>query len=135
MDYADFVVCTFPDNSKPEIHIERVLPDQHFWLDCLRKCTEFFRTCILPELLGRWYTRPCISSNSQDSTQAGPSSASERTSSHIEAAQTYCYCQGHEQEGDEMIACDYPNCAIEWYHTRCLKIKSIPNGKWYCPTC
>ena len=20
-----------------------------------------------------------------------------------------------------MIACDFPNCAIEWYHTRCLK--------------
>ena len=115
------------------IHIERVLPDHDFWLECVKKCTEFVNFCILPELLGRWCTRPCISSNSESSAQAEPSSTS--TPSHTEAAKKYCNCQCLEQNGEEMIACDFPNCAIEWYHTRCLKIKSIPNGKWYCPTC
>ena len=30
VDYGDFVVCTFPENSKPVIHIERTLPDHNF---------------------------------------------------------------------------------------------------------
>ncbi len=30
---------------------------------------------------------------------------------------------------------DWVGCSIEWYHTTCLKIKSIPGGKWYCSTC
>ena len=51
------------------------------------------------------------------------------------AAKKYCYCQDSENDGDEMIACDYSHCAIEWFHTRCLKITTIPSGRWYCPTC
>ena len=82
--------------------IERVLPDHEFWLECVKKCTEFFNIFILPELLHRWYTRPCISSNSESSAQAEPSSTS--TPSHTEAAKKFCYCQGLEQDGDEMIA-------------------------------
>ncbi len=35
VDYGDFVVCTFPDNGKPVLHIERVLPDPDFWLECV----------------------------------------------------------------------------------------------------
>ena len=76
MDYGNFVVCTLPENSKPVIHIERALPYHDFWLECVKKCTEIFNICILPELLGRLYTTPCISSNSESSTQAGPSSTS-----------------------------------------------------------
>ena len=34
-----------------------------------------------------------------------------------------------------MIACDNPNCMIEWFHLECLKIQSVLKGKskWYCP--
>ena len=24
---------------------------------------------------------------------------------------------------------------IEWFHTACLRITSIPRGKWFCPDC
>ena len=36
-----------------------------------------------------------------------------------------------------MIACDNPNCMIEWFHLECLIIQSVPKGKskWYCPDC
>ncbi len=46
----------------------------------------------------------------------------------------YCYCKQPEDER-HMIACDNPACTIEWYHMDCLKIKTIPKGKWFSPTC
>ena len=46
----------------------------------------------------------------------------------------YCYCKKPD-DGLQMIACDNQACAIEWFHMSCLKIKSVPKGKWYCPTC
>ena len=140
VEYGDFVICTFPENGEPVIHIERILADHDCWTMCVRKCTEFYKACILPELMGRWYTRPCLpkSSNHSEasSTQAGPSHESTKEcSSSSESNKKYCYCQGFECDGDEMIACDYSKCPIEWFHTRCLKMKTIPSGKWYCPTC
>ena len=140
VEYADFVVCTFPEDNKPVIHVERIMADIEFWSQCVKKSTEFFTVCILPELLGRWYTRPCISSKGSThppgpSSESIPECSSLSESQANSAAKKYCYCQDSENDGDEMIACDYSHCAIEWFHTRCLKITTIPSGRWYCPTC
>ena len=55
VEYCDYVVCIFPDDKKlPVMHIGRVFGDQDFWLQCVGKSTEFFKVCILPEILGRW---------------------------------------------------------------------------------
>ncbi|PSN63632.1 hypothetical protein BS50DRAFT_473989, partial [Corynespora cassiicola Philippines] len=45
----------------------------------------------------------------------------------------YCTCQG--QEGGEMVGCDGDNCAVEWYHMKCVKLRKTPPGKWYCLAC
>jgi len=37
-------------------YTERVFSDQDFWLQC-GKSAEFFKVCILPKILGRWYIR------------------------------------------------------------------------------
>ena len=74
--------------------------------------------CILPEILGRWYTRTCISNSGTDpeaciqpdpelSTEPNPSSESVLESSTPLESQ-YCYCQEPERDGVEMIACDHP---------------------------
>ena len=34
-----------------------------------------------------------------------------------------------------MVACDNEDCSIEWFHTGCLRITTVPKGKWYCPDC
>jgi hypothetical protein len=34
--------------------------------------------------------------------------------------------------GGELICCD--GCPAT-YHTACLKLKTVPKGKWFCPTC
>ncbi|KAG2554853.1 PHD finger protein ING1-like [Panicum virgatum] len=46
---------------------------------------------------------------------------------------TYCFC--NQVSYGEMVACDNPNCKIEWYHIGCVGVKELPKGKWYCPSC
>ena len=53
VDYCDFIVWTERD-----MHIERINPDVEFWELALMKAKKFFSLCILPELLGKWYTWP-----------------------------------------------------------------------------
>ena len=40
-----------------ELVQERIFPNQTHWTECLPKLSLFWRICILPEILGRWYTR------------------------------------------------------------------------------
>ena len=54
--YCDFVVCVF-NNNKPIFFMERILPDPNHWETVVPKLTKVWRTCVLPELLVRWYTR------------------------------------------------------------------------------
>jgi len=46
---------------------------------------------------------------------------------------TYCIC--HQVSFGQMIACDNPECPIEWFHIGCMGLNQIPKGKWYCPKC
>ena len=145
VEYADFCVCTFlkdgNDYDDGGIHIERICKDFDFWEKCVEKARNFFTTCLLPEILGNWYTRPSFKNDSTNSltddtpgtSGSGNSSAGDDTSDST--VQTFCYCHGPE-EGD-MIACDNPKCAIEWFHIICLKMERLPKGKakWYCPDC
>ena len=159
VEYCDFVVCTFPESQcEPTIHIERIFPDGDFWSNCVDKSLHFFKVCILPEILGRWYSRPppvapsstssaisldCTSPPSSAMNSAStslPSSAtnSESTTSPPSSSAVnsalYCYCK-QPDDGHEMIGCDNSACVIEWFHITCLKIKSVPKGRWYCPSC
>ena len=47
---------------------------------------------------------------------------------------TYCYCNRPYNEED-MIACDGPNCEIEWFHLACINLKEVPRNTWYCNEC
>ena len=151
VEYCDFCVCTFYGDEESTIHIERIYRNNTFWKDhCLPKAEAFFKTCLLPELLGGWYTRPLMpptefdsnstNSETQHSTRALQdnlqcTSSSQSGESVQSSSQTFCYCNGPEIS--EMIACDNNDCTIEWFHLKCLKISSdsIPKGKWYCPDC
>lgn len=46
---------------------------------------------------------------------------------------TYCLC--NQVSYGEMVACDNPDCKIEWFHFGCVGLKEQPKGKWYCPNC
>jgi len=57
VQYCDFVVCTFPA-EQAEIFVKRVYRDTEFLEKCLKSANHFFRSCVLPELMGRAYSRP-----------------------------------------------------------------------------
>ena len=48
---------------------------------------------------------------------------------------TYCLCE--QVAFGEMIACDSPNCPVEWFHCACVGIApgQRPQGLWICPIC
>lgn len=48
---------------------------------------------------------------------------------------TYCYCK--RISFGEMIACEHPECPIEWFHFECVGLtpENRPKGKWYCEEC
>ncbi len=91
---------------------------------CVSKAETFYRTCALPELIGKWYTRP-ITPNVQNQHDEEVNN----TSNSLE----YCYCHGPDEGA--MIGCDNAACKLKWFHMNCLKIASAPRGKWYCPEC
>ena len=125
LEYCDFCVCTFTSKEAPDLHIQRIKKDQEFWDTCKSTAMEFFKTCILPELLGKWYSRA-------DSSSTASQVETPSTSTGDEAPKSYCYCKGPEV--GKMIACDNPGCNVEWFHVKCLKI-AVPKGKWYCSDC
>ncbi|XP_028517658.1 uncharacterized protein LOC110248026 [Exaiptasia diaphana] len=92
-DYCDFVVWTEQD-----IHIERVFPDEAFWDEAREKASKFFLVGILPELLGKWYSRPArlnVPEMDDSDGETGP----------------WCYCR-EDIEGSLLIGCDNDECKI-----------------------
>ena len=82
---------------------------------------------VLPELLGRWFSRP-----PEDSTP--PTSKSTEKIPVVSEEPKYCYCQ--KGEHGEMVGCDNKDCSYQWFHLDCLKLKKPPKGKYcYCPEC
>ena len=50
--YCDFLVY-----SPNEVFLERILPDDIFWKATVAKAEDFFKRCVLPEILGRRFTK------------------------------------------------------------------------------
>jgi hypothetical protein len=45
----------------------------------------------------------------------------------------YCWCRG--PTSGSMIACEHPDCPIEWYHMPCVDLDEAPSGDWICAFC
>jgi hypothetical protein len=47
------------------------------------------------------------------------------------------HCIWKSEKLDNMIACDNPNCKIEWYHYSCVGVTEHPKDDehWICPFC
>lgn len=123
--YGDFVVW-----SPNELVIQRIYMDKTFISSILPKATEFFKLGILSELLGKWWSKPALSSSVVPTSSSVPSPSVTSSSSTNEL---WCYCR--KEESGTMIACDNELCRIVWFHTSCLKLTRIPKGRWECPDC
>ena len=62
VNYCDFCVATFADSGvESAMHVERVYRNPSLWSQCVEHASSFFRMCVLPELMGSWFTRPLAS--------------------------------------------------------------------------
>ena len=139
MDYCDFVVW-----RPGELVVLRIFPDKGFIDSGIDKATTFYKFEVLPELIGKWYTKapmfrsdlasataPTTSNVMEDSSMVAAITTSNTTED--DGKEKWCYCQ--TEEYGTMIGCDNEKCFISWYHIDCLNLQNIPSGKWYCPDC
>ena len=124
--YCDFVLWT-----KEEVHMERIYPDEQFWLENLALVEHFFTTAILPELLGKFFSRhPALTEESHTEANVG----NQQETSTEGTSQCFCYCDGPDE--GHMVGCDNPTCKYQWFHLKCSGLKSEPKSRqWYCQDC
>ena len=116
--YCDFVVYAINKEGSCFVH-DRIYPNKSHWDKVVPKLAKFWRVGVLPEILGRWYTRS-VRATSNDVI-----------SSEVEKGGV-CFCR---KKTDEMtFKCLNPLCEILEFHPSCLAVTSIPKT-WYCPNC
>ena len=105
---------------------ECMLRDSHSTQVCSTKSNPYstaFLSIVLPELLTH-SMKDCVADDSVTDKENIPNASTQ---------EVYCLCR--QGEHGRMVACDNPNCLIEWYHYICVGITKKPKGKWYCPSC
>ena len=117
--YCDFVVW-----SPNDFFVEGIYPDVNFMDSAIEKVSVFIKVGVLPELLGKWYSKE----NQSVILSLENKDAGEESSENVG-----CYCR--DKEDGKMIACNNKDCAIQWFHTTCLRITKLALGKWFCPDC
>ena len=98
--HCDFVVCAISPDREPKIVKEHIYPDLKHWDTVVPKLKAFWRVCILPEILGRWYTRKCTSPINKPNDNG------------------VCFCRALRD--DTVIACSNPECPYGEFHPSCL---------------
>lgn len=124
--YGDFVVWT-----EKEIAVERISIDREFYEGLMDDVAEFFTLNILPEIVGKWYTRQNVADDQGIVPVTKHHSSSDPPEEDPD--KSWCYC-GEPYYG-KMIFCEHPRCTIQWFHFDCLRIRQPPKSKWYCPSC
>eukprot|EP00794_Sanderia_malayensis_P010417 gene10417-11507_t len=109
LPFCDFVVFGFATSKSAFLH-ERIIPDQCHWDKVLPRLSQFWQYCVLPEILGRWYTRKCHLSNQ---AKIGDTRV--------------CFCG--EETGERTVKCQNVDCPISLYHPPITGI--VPTVKGY----
>ena len=125
MSYCDFVVWS----SKTGIIEERIGVDEDFFSSLENDVQHFSIYGILPEIIGKWYTRAPVANSSGVVPVPKPVTDSRDSADDEDYDKLWCYC--NQPSYGFMISC----CPIEWFHGDCLRIRRPPKGKWYCPSC
>ena len=114
--HNDFVVCGVDAAGNTHLFTEHILPDTQHWDKVVPKLELFWRLCILPEILGRWYTRRLTASFKMPEDGG------------------ICFCRA--QPDKNIITCSNSECPYKDFHISCLGLESVTLPKtWYCPHC
>jgi len=126
--YCDFVVW-----SESGYVIERIEADNEFFDQQLESLYDFFVYGMLPEIIGKWYTRRPVADTANVVPRPVPTEAHDLNDEDEDITKLWCYCQ--EPSFGDMILCDNEECPIKWFHFDCLRIRCPPKNRWYCPSC
>ena len=116
MKICEVSYCYFVVWSPSELAIKKIHYNNDFVEAALSKALKFFKQGVLPELVGRWYSR--LASTKKDTIENEESGSDD---------DKWCYCRCSAALGD-MIGCDNDSCPIMWFHMHCLNIDSFPDG-------
>ena len=106
-------------------HLEQISTDMEFCNKMIAQSRKFFKLCILPEILGKFYTRRPILNNIAN--QANYLQQIEPViKDQGDNEKTHCYCK-KENVGTTMIVCDKVECQIKWFHVRFIAIVQTVN--------
>lgn len=112
--YCDFYVFLEHDSE-----LVRISYDTSFVNGLLAKCSDFFLSSVLPELLTRrLYSR--VSENTQSPVDDGT------------VVELLCLC--NQPAYGRMVKCSNDNCTMQWFHYACVNVRRA-RKKWYCPEC
>ena len=105
---------------KDDVHIELIVRDDDSWGDVVPAATRFFKMGILPELVGKHFTKP-------------PQDLTKYQMETDDSTEKWCYCQ--KGESGHMIQCGNATCQFKWFHSACLKLTNSykPPKTWFCP--
>jgi hypothetical protein len=77
------------------------------------------------------------SSSSSSSCTAMPTTAAEAGATAMPGVDpnepVYCLCR--QIAFGDMVGCDNPSCAYEWFHFGCVGLVKQPPSTWLCPPC
>ena len=131
-EYCDFIVWT-----KKDLFVERISVDNTVCKEISDKSQLFFRRVILPELIGKFYSRPLQEQSCTFTANRAPNFPQDTDNVNLtENKNVICICRKeYDEEKDDVIGCDDENCPFKWLHFKCAGIRKIPNGKWLCKNC
>ena len=100
VDYCDFFLYL-----EKECFLQRITRDTEIWKEYTQKAETVFRNGILPELLGKCFTRIPKILVQDNSTM-----------------EQYCYCKG--TVNGQLYPCANSDCELKYFHLECLNLKN-----------
>ena len=120
---CDFIVCGFDESGASFVH-ERIMPDELHWRYVVLKLSHYWQYCILPDLLGRWYTwwpnflRAVDKCKTKDPVEH-----------EYQNCDTICICKKRPSIDDKIIKCQAKECTNGiCFHLSCLGYKRYQNN-------
>ena len=104
--YCDFVVW-----SENELYIERIYPNKDSIRNAFDKASTFIKVGVLPELVGKWYSKALLCQGSTATTDRQNAVSSIVTRS-TDSEERKLYCIYQQEESGRMITCDNKACPV-----------------------
>ena len=116
------------------IAVERIARDREFYEEAAEKMKDMFVYGVLPEIIGKRYTRKPVE-DSSGVVQTHPEREQIIVEHTKDPEKLWCYCA--QPSYGKMVCCDNSTCTIQWFHSDCLRIRYPPkeNGTAHLASC